>query len=257
MPSRDAHWIWMGSPPPAHLLGNISRFRAQDTHHVFDCHLWLDRAWAPPPDVSGRSLHVHRVESIFDLAPDFPALARLRGPFERERRGAFRALAGASDIARCALLYARGGLYMDADVRLTSMPDLDYHCTVAIARRQLLIAAVAPGFVTNTILAAAPRHKLLEHACRDILSRYEKPSPDLPSPDLGKRLYSDGSDNGEARAQALLAYAGTGALIDARRKHRLAAMHELPVPLCFEPLDVSGHSYRHRPALMRRDSAPW
>lgn len=36
--------------------------------------------------------------------------------FIREHKGALRNLAAASDIARIAVLYQHGGLYMDADV---------------------------------------------------------------------------------------------------------------------------------------------
>jgi mannosyltransferase OCH1-like enzyme len=123
-------------------------------------HIWVGpdrlpnehRAWVK----SWRRHHPdweHRLWTEEDL-PEDPirpeVLERLRAPVER------------SDILRLELLYRYGGVYVDTDLECLRPLDglLDGEDFVGVCLK--------PGRVTNTFIAAAPGHPLLERALEEV-----------------------------------------------------------------------------------------
>ena len=92
-----------------------------------------------------------------ETLPDDPirpeVLERLRSPIER------------SDILRLDVLYREGGVYVDTDLEcLRSFDDL-------IGVEEFVGTCFKPGRVTNTFIASAPGHPLLERALRELRPR--------------------------------------------------------------------------------------
>jgi hypothetical protein len=95
----------------------------------------------------------HRLWTEDDL-PDDPirpeVLERLRAPVER------------ADILRLEILFRHGGVYVDTDLECLRPLDplLDGQEFVGVCHK--------PGRITNTAIAAAPGHPLLERALREV-----------------------------------------------------------------------------------------
>lgn len=95
----------------------------------------------------------HRLWTEEDL-PDDPirheVLERLRAPVER------------ADILRLEILFRYGGVYADTDLEcLRPIEEL-------LGDEELVCVCLKPGRVTNTFIAAAPGHPLLERALREL-----------------------------------------------------------------------------------------
>ena len=127
---RIIHQIWIGPDPlPEPHRGWIESWRR---HHP---------AWE------------HRLWTEDDLPADpirAEALNRLRAPVER------------ADILRLEILFRHGGVYVDTDLEcLRSLDDvLDGEDFVGVCHK--------PGRITNTAIAAAPGHPLLERALAEV-----------------------------------------------------------------------------------------
>jgi hypothetical protein len=127
---RIVHHIWIGPDP----LPNDQRpwLKSWKRHH---------RDWE------------HRLWTEEDL-PDDPIrpeiLERLRAPVER------------ADILRLEILFRHGGVYVDTDLEcLRPLDDL-------LAGADFVGVCHKPGRITNTAIAAAPGHPLLERALREV-----------------------------------------------------------------------------------------
>jgi mannosyltransferase OCH1-like enzyme len=110
-------------------------------------------------------------------------LERLRAPVER------------ADILRLEILYRYGGVYVDTDLEcLRPVGDL-------LADEDFVGVCLKPGRMTNTFIASAPRHPLLDRALRELqpMDVYWTMSStnsikDVAGPPLLRRLAADHAD---------------------------------------------------------------
>lgn len=127
---RTIHHIWIGPDP----LPDDHRpwIKSWKRHHP----KWKHRLWTEknlPED---------------PIRPEI--LERLRAPVER------------ADILRLEILYRCGGVYVDTDLEcLRPLDDV-------IGDDEFVGVCLKPGRITNTFIASAPRHPLLEQALREL-----------------------------------------------------------------------------------------
>jgi mannosyltransferase OCH1-like enzyme len=160
---QTIHHIWIGPDPlPEDYAPWIASWKQ---HHP----RWKHRVWTEEnlPDDPIRP-------EIFD---------RLRMPVER------------ADILRLEILFRQGGVYVDTDLEcLRPIDEL-------IAGEEFVGVNLKPGRVTNTLIAAAPRHPLLETALRTLqpMETYWTPKSkrsikDVAGPPFLQRLLRDRRD---------------------------------------------------------------
>jgi mannosyltransferase OCH1-like enzyme len=127
---RIIHHIWIGPDPlPARHRSWIEGWRR---HHPG----WKHRLWTE--------------ENLPDdpIRPEI--LDRLRAPVER------------ADILRLEILFRHGGVYVDTDLEcLRPLDDL-------LGEEEFVAVCLKPGKITNTFIAAARGHPLLERALREL-----------------------------------------------------------------------------------------
>lgn len=126
---RTIHQIWIGPDPlPDDHARWIETWRVQ--HPEWEHRLWTE-----------------------DDLPDDPVrpevLERLRMPVER------------ADILRLEILNRHGGVYVDTDVECLRPVD------DALAGHDFVGVCLKPGRMTNTFIASAPGHPLVERALRE------------------------------------------------------------------------------------------
>jgi inositol phosphorylceramide mannosyltransferase catalytic subunit len=127
---RTIHHIWIGPEPlPEDHRRWIETWRRH--HPKWEHRLWTEENLPEDP-----------------IRPE--VLDRLRVPVER------------ADILRLEILYRHGGLYVDADVECLRPVD------PVLADAEFVGVCVKPGRATNTLIAAVPRHPLLERALREV-----------------------------------------------------------------------------------------
>jgi mannosyltransferase OCH1-like enzyme len=130
---RTIHHIWIGPDP---LPGELRPYVESWKRHHPD---WEHRFWG---------------EDQLPADPIRPeVLERLRSPVER------------SDILRLEILYTHGGVYVDTD--LECLRPLDD----TLGEADFVATTFKPGRVTNTFIASAPKHPLLERALGEIKPR--------------------------------------------------------------------------------------
>lgn len=164
----NAHWVWMGTPLPADVASNINRFSA--AHPDYRATLWVSRhVWSAGHGQALQGLHkgvqVRPIEAALDGLE-----VRLVAAFERERSGALHNYAAASDIARVAVLYQYGGVYMDGDARINPAQPLGQLTAAAGVLR------LERG---NAVLAAAPGNRFVATVLQRIALGY---TPDRHAP---------------------------------------------------------------------------
>lgn len=160
----SVNWIWLGGPIPDHLSHNIMNF--MKLNPGFTATLWVDStSWQSGHGARlkmlPRRVQIRSVSEIFEgLDP------KLYAAFERERSGPLRNYPAASDIARIAILKNKGGVYLDADVQLTSPFQ-----TPLEAKTGVLMAAEGGNF-GNAVIAAPPDSPFLAEAALRTSNRY-------------------------------------------------------------------------------------
>ena len=127
---RTIHHIWVGPDPLPD--GHKPWIASWKRHHPE----WEHRLWTE------------------ENLPENPArpevLERLRAPVER------------ADILRLEILHRHGGVYVDTDLEcLRPLDDV-------LANADFVAVCLKPGRVTNTMIASAPGHPLLERALREL-----------------------------------------------------------------------------------------
>jgi mannosyltransferase OCH1-like enzyme len=160
---RTIHHIWVGPDPlPADHKPWIESWKR---HHPG----WEHRLWT---------------EDNLPGDPTRPeVLERLRPPVER------------ADILRLELLYRYGGVYVDTDLEcLRPMDDV-------LGDAEFVAVCLKPGRVTNTMIASAPGHRLLERALRELRPtdtywtfEAAESIKEVAGPPLLRRLVSDYPD---------------------------------------------------------------
>lgn len=253
MTARNAHWIWLGSPPPDPLFANIARFRSLDTAHAYACHLWLDRPWAPPLERSLTGLAIQQLSTLFENSsqPVGQALSRAQAAIRRESEGAGRNYAAASDIARYVVLFAEGGLYMDADMVVKDIWPLNPLYTVAQSSDRLFVPfqnRFGLRRIYNGVLISRAGHPFLLKAMEQILAAYEQ----LPSFKSKRHFDPDG----RLRLEGTRQHTGIEMLHDLNQRRGRRELVEFSAASSFEIFEASGYSYTVKPAFQRRDSAP-
>jgi hypothetical protein len=130
MVPRTIHQIWIGPDPlPKEQRPWIASWKR---HHPG----WEHRLWT---------------EEDIPAEPIRPeVLERLRSPVER------------ADILRLEILYRHGGVYVDTDVECLRPVD------EVLGDEDFVAVCLKPGRVTNTFIASAPGHPLLEQALREV-----------------------------------------------------------------------------------------
>ena len=130
---RTIHQIWVGPDPvPDEFQPYIKSWKKH--HPGWDHILWTEK-------------------NLLDDPVRTEVLDRLRSPVER------------SDMLRLELLYRFGGVYVDTDLEcLRPLDDV-------IGDATFVATYFKPGRVTNTFVAAGPRHPLLEQALAEIKPR--------------------------------------------------------------------------------------
>lgn len=127
---RIIHQIWIGPDPlPDDQRPYIKSWKRH--HPSWEHKLWTEENLPEDP-----------------VRPEI--LERLRTPVER------------ADILRLEILYRYGGVYVDTDLEcLRPLDDV-------IGDERFVGVCLKPGRVTNTFIASAPGHPLLERALRDV-----------------------------------------------------------------------------------------
>jgi hypothetical protein len=127
---RTFHHIWLGPDPLPHEHGPW--IKSWKRHHPdWEFRLWTEDDLPEDP-----------------IRPE--VLERLRAPVER------------ADILRLEIIYRYGGVYLDTDLECLRPldPYLDGQEFVGVCHK--------PGRITNTAIAAVPRHPLLERALQEV-----------------------------------------------------------------------------------------
>ena len=127
---RTIHHIWIGPDPlPADHRPWIESWKRH--HPTWEHRLWTEEDLPSDP-----------------VRPE--VLERLRAPVER------------ADILRLEILYRHGGVYVDGDLECLRPldPVLEGEDFVGVCHK--------PGKITNTLIAAAPKHPLLERALDEV-----------------------------------------------------------------------------------------
>jgi mannosyltransferase OCH1-like enzyme len=157
---RVIHQIWIGPDP----LPDDQRswVKTWQRHHP----AWEHRLWT---------------EEDLPTDPIRPEInQRLRAPVER------------ADIWRLEILYRYGGVYVDTDMEcLRPLDEL-------LGDQEFVAVCLKPGRVTNTFIAAAQGHPLLEQALREVqpmdaywTSASKRSIKDVAGPPLLRRLVAE------------------------------------------------------------------
>jgi hypothetical protein len=127
---RTIHQIWIGPDPLPEDHGPwIESWKRH--HPSWEHRLWTEEDLPEDP-----------------IRPEI--LERLRAPVER------------ADILRLEILYRHGGVYLDADLEcLRPLDDV-------LADEDFVGVCHKPGRITNTAIAAVPKHPLLKRALREV-----------------------------------------------------------------------------------------
>jgi mannosyltransferase OCH1-like enzyme len=130
MVPRTIHQIWIGPDPlPDEQLPWIESWKRH--HPTWEHRLWTEEDLPADP-----------------IRPEI--LERLRSPVER------------ADILRLEILFRHGGVYVDTDVECLGPID------ELLGDDEFVGVCLKPGRATNTLIAAAPGHPLLERALREL-----------------------------------------------------------------------------------------
>jgi mannosyltransferase OCH1-like enzyme len=157
---RTIHHIWLGPDPlPDDHRPWIDSWRRH--HPKWEHRLWTEENLPEDP-----------------IRPEI--LERLRAPVER------------ADILRLEILYRHGGVYVDTDLEcLRPLDDL-------LGDEEFVGVCLKPGRVTNTLIASARGHPLLERALGELRPRaaYWTPSStdsikEVAGPPFLRRLVGD------------------------------------------------------------------
>ena len=160
---RTIHHIWIGPDPVPDLHRRwIESWRRH--HPSWEHRLWTEEDLPEDP-----------------IRPEI--LDRLRAPVER------------ADILRLEILFRHGGVYVDTDLEcLRPMDGL-------LGDEQFVAVCLKPGRVTNTFIAAAPGHPLLERALRELrpmevywTASARESIKEVAGPPLLRRLVRDHQD---------------------------------------------------------------
>jgi mannosyltransferase OCH1-like enzyme len=128
---RTIHHVWIGPDPvPDHHRPWIESWRRH--HPSWEHRLWTEENLPDDP-----------------IRPEI--FERLRAPVER------------ADILRLEILFRHGGVYADTDLECLGPVD------ALLEGEQFVAVCLKPGRVTNTFIAAAPGHALLERALRELM----------------------------------------------------------------------------------------
>lgn len=154
---RTIHHIWVGPDPlPDDLVPYVRSWKKQ--HPDWEHRFWSEENLPEDP-----------------IRPE--VLERLRSPVER------------SDILRLEILYRYGGAYVDTDLEcLRPLDDV-------LGETAFVGTCFKPDRVTNTFIAAEPKHPLLERALAEIRPRkFHGFDKDVAGPPFLARLVADYPD---------------------------------------------------------------
>ncbi|MCS2160293.1 hypothetical protein MUU47_03955 [Scandinavium sp. H11S7] len=250
MRTLNAHWIWMGSRPPHYLLENIARFRRLDSEKTFTYHLWLDQNYALPLSYPQEGVCIHQITSAFRSVSPFKLLPRLEGIFLREKFGAFNNIAAASDIARYAILYTMGGIYMDADAKVRDVARLRQFYKQAISSFCVYVSK-ANGRLYQGVILSDRYHYFWHRVFHYILSRYNTPNA------YGAKREYGSVQNSYQRVFNTIMASGMGAMLGGQTQALPKSLYYFDQLECFDPIDASAAGYQYRPGLQRHNSSFW
>jgi len=150
---RIIHRIWLGSEPTNEMLLNIIESR-QSIHGSVELWLWTNKC--SRPKLSFNNIKLCNLDSLWlNLAAIYPQAHILHSAFERESHGHFYNYASASDIARLAILYCYGGLYLDMDVSFLDGKNHFFNDAKFLGQR-LGVMVTPHNKVGNGVLASIP-----------------------------------------------------------------------------------------------------
>ncbi|MGF9759466.1 tetratricopeptide repeat protein, partial [Microvirga sp. 0TCS3.31] len=125
----------------------------------------------PPEDVTGlmeswRSMNPDYSHQVFDVAAAQEFLIRHYGPHVRRAYRRAGSAAEQADLFRLAYLYAKGGVYVDADDRCLAPISsvLPPHVTLTVYQEDYALGWLAIGTLGNNFLAAAPHNAVIGRA---------------------------------------------------------------------------------------------
>lgn len=275
---KKAHWVWLGKPLPQDFARNINKF--VDRNPDYKPTLWVNKkSWstkhrAALENLSSR-VEIRNIDEAFDTLN-----VKLTSAFERECSGSHRNYAAASDIARCAILYSNGGVYMDVDAVVKhDMPlrqlAADKGILIYPRGNGVIAATLGNKYVGKVIEKIISAYAIIKDTSdkqdqndpmfstkRSFNHRDEYLTPDsqqrgLPirmnsirNKDMDKGLGDPSVARTAPRLSATMDATGpnmwSGVLVD-------VITHDLP-PVYFEEIDASAKSYTLKPERMRRDS---
>lgn len=258
MRSRTVHWIWIGSPPPARLILNLSRFRELDRAGNFRYVVWCDRPWPRPVALHAEGLEICQISDLFTRLQGLPLVGQLHAALRREANGPLRNYAAASDILRYVVMWIYGGIYLDADVQLTNMDNL-LRLLVQAERSNLIlmpsrVSSRGRGYINGAILCRR-QHPFWRQVFTTIADRYR-----LDLSYGAKRAFDDEQDKdlkpGELRMKRTMQFSGIDALWDADGRRSPGTIVTFNESECFAPIDATGRAFRLPPPYLRRASMP-
>lgn len=133
--------IW--TTRPMSILSTMEKMSQSETNPVYR---YLSRQYSD-------YLTIHNANELYDeLASSHEDGNYIRSMFFREINGPYKNYAAASDLTRAAIMFVKGGVYMDCDVIALELPSLDNF-------GEFIIADVGDGRFANAFIASIPKSK--------------------------------------------------------------------------------------------------
>ncbi|AHJ75198.2 RHS repeat-associated core domain-containing protein [Kosakonia sacchari] len=169
------HFAWEGKNIPTEALSNILFIK--DFNPEFEVNIWTSRPMSIHATLDkmqhsetsayekylarnyAQTINIQDTGTLYaDLQKNHPQAKRLEALYHREISGVYRNYAAASDITRAALMFEKGGIYMDTDVIPAN--DLDTLAEViGGAEHEGFLHAKTPKGTSNAVLASIRHSK--------------------------------------------------------------------------------------------------
>ena len=241
---RVIHRIWIGSEPTSEMILNIIKSRQSIYGNA---ELWL---WTKAPDrprLSFDNIKLCDLDSLWPtLSAIYPQAHILHSAFERECHGHFHNYASASDIARLAILYCYGGLYLDMDVSFLNGKNHFFNDAKHLGQR-LGVMTTPNNKIGNGVLAST-QSGVAVRKCLDKIAQLYSTGKSAEQSWEKKRQF------GFMRIWRTISMTGPNVIASTLLPEELL----LPIEAdhYFKHIDASGHSYTTVPTFGRSNSQP-
>ncbi|MBI3236426.1 MAG: hypothetical protein HYZ48_01760 [Chlamydiales bacterium] len=161
------HFVWVGERPfPRESVENIRTWMAH--HPDWKFQFWTDRK--RPVPIPGIELCYIKDLNLIQLAP---CLAKTDSPAEK------------SDLLRLEILYQKGGIYVDHDVKCFKSFDplnraYDFYCGIDMPFQSSLASCI---YTTNNLIGVKPFHPIILRSMELLAQNFDAIGEDYPGSD--------------------------------------------------------------------------